>query len=42
MGVEKRSVVVELTQFKVAGGCDDKEEAQASHADDMGERFRVV
>jgi hypothetical protein len=31
-----------LAQLKVAGGCDGKEEAQAGHADDMGERLRVV
>jgi hypothetical protein len=41
-GVEERSVVVELTQFKVAGGRDGKEEAKDGHVDDMGERFRVV
>jgi hypothetical protein len=41
-GVEERSVDVKLAQFKVAGGRDGKEEAKAGHADDRGERFRVV
>jgi hypothetical protein len=41
-GVEKRSVDVKLAKLKVAGGCDGKEESQASHADDMGERLRIV
>jgi hypothetical protein len=41
-GVEKRSVDVKLAKLKVAGGCDGKEESQARHADDMGERLRVV
>ena len=41
-GVEKRSVDVKLTQFKVAGGCYGKKEAEAGHADDMGERLRIV
>jgi hypothetical protein len=41
-GLEKRSVDVKLTQFKVAGGCDGKEEAKAGHADDRGERRRIV
>jgi hypothetical protein len=41
-GVEKRGVDVKLTQLKVAGGCDGEEEAQAGHADDRGERLRVV
>jgi hypothetical protein len=41
-GVEKRSVDVQLTELKVAGGCDCEEEAKAGHADDMGERLRVV
>jgi hypothetical protein len=33
-GVEKRSVDVELTMFKVAGGRDGEEEAEAGHADE--------
>jgi hypothetical protein len=41
-GVEGRSVDVELTQFKVAGGRDGEEEAKADHADVKGERFRIV
>jgi hypothetical protein len=41
-GVEERSVYVKLTQLKVAGGRDGKEEAKPSHADDRGERLRVV
>jgi hypothetical protein len=41
-GVEERSVDVQLTQFKVAGGRDGKKEAKADHADDKGERFRLV
>jgi hypothetical protein len=41
-GIEKRGVDVKLTQFKIAGGCDGKEEAKACHADDTGERLRIV
>jgi hypothetical protein len=41
-GVEKRGVDLKLTQFKVAGGCNGKEEAKTGHADDMGERFSIV
>jgi hypothetical protein len=41
-GVEERSVDVKLTQFKVAGGRDGKEEARVGHTDDRGERFRIV
>jgi hypothetical protein len=41
-GVEERSVDVDLTQIKVAGGRDGEEETKASHADDRGERFRIV
>jgi hypothetical protein len=41
-GVEERSADVELTQFKVVGGRDGEEETKAGHADDMGERFRIV
>jgi hypothetical protein len=41
-GVEKCSVDVKLTQLKVSGDCDDKEEAQAGHADDMREGLRIV
>jgi Co/Zn/Cd efflux system component len=33
-GVEERNVDVKLTQFKVAGGRDGKEEAKTGHADD--------
>jgi hypothetical protein len=40
--VEERSVDVKLTQFKIAGGRDGKEEAKAGHADCRGERFRTV
>jgi hypothetical protein len=40
--VEERSVDVKVTQVEVAGGLDGKEEAKAGHADDMGERFRIV
>jgi hypothetical protein len=31
-----------LTHFKVAGGRDGEEETKAVHADDRGERFRIV
>jgi hypothetical protein len=41
-GVEERSVDVKLTQFKVAGGCDGKEEAKAGNLGVRGERFRSV
>jgi hypothetical protein len=41
-GVEKGNVDIELTQFKVAGGRDGEEEVKAGHADDGGERFRIV
>jgi hypothetical protein len=41
-GVEKRSVDVKLSQLKVAGSCDGKEEAKAGHADDKGEHVRIV
>jgi hypothetical protein len=41
-GVEERSFVDKLVQFKVAGGRDGKVEAKAGYADDKGERFRVV
>jgi hypothetical protein len=41
-GVEERSVDVMLTQLKVADGRDGEEEAKTCHADDGGERFRVV
>jgi hypothetical protein len=41
-GVEERSVDIKLTQLKVAGGRDGEEEAKAGHADDSGERFRIV
>jgi hypothetical protein len=41
-GVEKRNVDGKLTQFKVAGGCDGKEEAKAGHADDRAERLRIL
>jgi hypothetical protein len=41
-GVEKRSVDVKLEELKVAGGCDGQNEAEAGHADDKGERLRVV
>jgi hypothetical protein len=41
-GVKERSVDVELTQLKVAGGGDGEEEAKASHANDGGKRFRIV
>jgi hypothetical protein len=41
-GVEESNVDVELTQFKDAGGRDGEEEAKAGHADDGGERFRIV
>jgi hypothetical protein len=41
-GVEGRSVDVKLTQFKVVGDRDGKQEAKAGHTDDMGERFRIV
>jgi hypothetical protein len=41
-GVEERNVDVKLTQFKVAGGCDGKEEVKAVHADDRGKHFRIV
>jgi hypothetical protein len=34
MSVEERSVDVKLTPFKVAGGCDSKEEAKTGHTDD--------
>jgi hypothetical protein len=40
-GVEKRSVDVNLTQFKVADGYNGKEEAQAGHADDKGKNVSV-
>jgi hypothetical protein len=41
-GVEERSIDVKLTLFKVAGGRDGEEEAKVGHADDRGERFRIV
>jgi hypothetical protein len=41
-GGEERIVDVKLTQFKVAGGRDGKEEAKAGHAGDKRERFRIV
>jgi hypothetical protein len=41
-GVEERSVDIELTHFKVVSGRDGEEETKARHADDMGERFRIV
>jgi hypothetical protein len=41
-GVEERSVDGKLAQFKVAGGRDGKEEAKVGHANDWGERFRIV
>jgi hypothetical protein len=41
-GVEERIVDVKVTQFKVAGGRDGHEESKAGHADNMGERFRIV
>jgi hypothetical protein len=41
-GVEGHIVYVKLTQLKVAGGRDGKEEAKACHTDDMGDRLRIV
>jgi hypothetical protein len=41
-GVEKLSVDVELTHFKVTGGGDGKKVAEAGHADDGEKYFRVV
>jgi hypothetical protein len=35
LGVEERSVDAKVTQFKVAGGRDGKEEAKAGHADSV-------
>jgi hypothetical protein len=35
-------VDVKLAEFKVASGCDGREETQASHADEWGERLCVV
>jgi hypothetical protein len=40
--VEKRNVDVKLAKLKVVDGCDGHKEAQASHADDKGERLCVV
>jgi hypothetical protein len=41
-GVDQRSIDNKLTQFKLTGGRDGEEEAKAGHADDWGERLRVV
>jgi hypothetical protein len=38
-GVEERSVNVESTQVKVAGGRDGEEEVKAGHADEWGGTF---
>jgi hypothetical protein len=40
--VEERSVNVELTHVKVAGGRDGEKETKTGHADERGERFREV
>jgi hypothetical protein len=40
--IHERSVDVELTKFEVLGGSNGEEKAEASHADNRGEIFRVV
>jgi hypothetical protein len=39
---EERSVDVKVTEFKVHGGRNGKEESKTDHANDQGESFRIV